>query len=123
MTATKTKPAVETRALEDIHGCDLCCFWLAPDGKASFLGLADRGSHCGVATALGDETGGRELDKQGYVHVSGGGPFMGDPDGKPTQAQLDTLFDVQQELIRQERHGPARGIERYLQKQAAEETA
>lgn len=103
--------------LAKMKTCDLCCCWVAPDGKSSHLspepGL---GSHGGVAESLGDLTRGRELDKQGYMHVSYGGPFFGDPGAVPTQAQLDTLFDIQQELDKR-KASAARYIESYLAKQ------
>jgi hypothetical protein len=102
--------------------CDVCCCWIAPDGKASHLGeVAGFGSHCGVAVELGDQSGGRELDEKGYMHVSYGGPYFGDPGRAPTQAQLDTLFDIQQELTKR-KSAAADYIKRYLTAQAEKDT-
>lgn len=104
--------------LEDAKGCDLCCFWLAPDGTSSHVG----GSHVRVAAELGDETGGRELEKKGYLHVSGGYVSAG-KDMEPTQAQLDTLFDIEQKLIKDGGQRRSEPISNFLRKQAEKVTA
>jgi hypothetical protein len=108
----------------DMSDCNLCCSWIAPDGKASHLNSLGpgSGSHCGVADKLGDPSGGRDLDKRGYMHVSFGDPFFLSEANKPTQAQLDTLFDIGKEL---NRRGSRRGeyIQRYLDEQLTKETA
>lgn len=92
-----------SKPFADMGECGLCCCWIAPDGTSTHLyeGTMGWNSHCQVASdQLGDESGGRGLDNKGYMHVSYGSPYMGGHDQVPTQAQLDTLFDIQQELIK-----------------------
>lgn len=86
------------RKLTSMTGCEVCCFWLAPDGTSSHLGDRMGRSHHSVAYNLDDPTGGRDLEDKGYLHVSYGSPFFAKPGTVPTQAQLDRLFDIQQEL-------------------------
>lgn len=103
--------------------CHVCCAWIAPDGKATHLsdepGMT---THSSVARhALGSKNGGWELDDAGYVHMSYGATYMG-PDKEPTQAQLDTLFDIQTELERREMYVSVY-VERFIQKQQEKVTA
>jgi hypothetical protein len=70
--------------------------WISPDGKFYAVYVERDGigleGHWRLAARLGDETGGYELEKKGWVHLSGGNPMM--TRHKPTQSQMDTLFDV-----------------------------
>lgn len=113
----------DKRPLSEMSPCNVCCAWIAPDGTAHHLGWKGLGSHHGVAYKLDDETGGRGLDEQGYLHLSYGSPYFGTTGQKPTQGQLDHLFDVLQELKRIKRNDPAHYIEEYLQKQEEGVTA
>lgn len=99
--------------------CNLCCAWIAPDGTSTHLGPLG-GSHHGVAYSLDDATGGRELEKKGYMHLSYGSAWV--TIGEPTQAQLDRLFDIQQELIKRDSYR-AETIEKYLTQQREKVTA
>jgi hypothetical protein len=113
-------PAIDTRTLQDMGECNLCCFWLDRNGKAYHLNddWAGYGSHGGVAReALNDDTGGRRLDDEGYVHVSYADAYMGDARQEATQAQLDYLFDVQQEFIRRDRTDKAGWIGKFIDRQ------
>jgi hypothetical protein len=106
-----------TRKLEDLADCELCCAWIAPDGKASHLNFSvpGEGSHCTLAEyVLKDDTGGRGLDAKGFLHLSGGGPYMGRAGHEPTQAQLDTLFDIQQEMVRRGQIAKAGYVQSFL---------
>lgn len=92
--------------------------WVAPDGTITWVGDS---SHCGIAeTVLKDETGGRMLERRGFIHCSYGYTDMGTVEGKPTQAQLDSLFDIAQGLRaktdRVEYTGVAARIERFINK-------
>lgn len=80
--------------------------WIAPDGKVTFVHDYD-GSHCRAAVdALDDDTGGAMLERQGYLHVSGGSVYTGyDAESiPPTQAQIDSLFDIVMVLKSSDRH-------------------
>lgn len=101
--------------------CNVCCSWIAPDGARYHLGELGS-SHGGVASRLGDTRFGRDLDEQSYVHISFGSPYMGKPGAKPTQAQLDSLFDIEQELTRR-KSLRAGYIHTFLAKQLEEVTA
>lgn len=80
--------------------------WIAPDGKVTWA-YSDEdggylGSHSEVAReVLGDDTGGAQLERKGYLHVSGGSIYTGYNDtlGRsiaPTQSQIDVVFDLVQ---------------------------
>lgn len=63
--------------------------WIEPDG--TFHWVSGWG-HNQAAHLLGDETGGRQLESEGWVHLSAGIPAV--QTRKVTQAQVDTLFEV-----------------------------
>lgn len=102
--------------LADIPECGLCCFWLSPTGQAAHVDTGHGGSHSGVAHELGCENGGWDLDAAAYLHVSYGSAFFSYElgDHKPTQEQIDYVFDVRQEAFR--RRGMDSSLVRYLDK-------
>lgn len=62
--------------------------WIEPNGRFHFV---EDCSHFLTALTLGDETGGRQLERSGWVHFS----FTGVHHNlELTQAQIDTLFDT-----------------------------
>lgn len=62
--------------------------WIAPDGKFYFVNHCN---HYDTALEIGDKTGGDELEDKGWLHCWSTGGFS--THKKPTQAQLDTLWD------------------------------
>lgn len=94
--------------------------WVAPDGTVTFVGNS---SHSGVAyDVLKDTDGGWGLEQKGYVHCSYGYTDMGlDKQGYPmvpTQAQLNSLFDIAQQLRKDTRYPPsiAERIEKFIRR-------
>jgi hypothetical protein len=88
--------------------------WISPEGKVTF---AQGALHSTIAReVLGDETGGRDLERAGYVHVSWTSVYGGySPERgvmEPTQAQLDALFDLSQHI--QKYHPESRVAKKFL---------
>lgn len=76
--------------------------WIDPKGKVTFVDEFG-GSHCRAAEGLGDPTGGVELERKGYLHISWSSIYTGydERSGQylnPTQAQLDATFDLAQAI-------------------------
>lgn len=95
-----------------------CSAWIAPDGKATWVG---HGSHSLTARRLlpNSDDAGYELEKQGYVHMSYGYCDMG-LRKHPTQAQLNTLGDIIVCLQAEKPHSPhIDKLQRYVAAQEA----
>ena len=84
-----------------MRDCQVCCAWIDPSGKAYHL--SDKpglGSHGGLAeNLLDDPDRGRGLEDRGFLHLSYGWVMYADRT-RPTQAQLDAVWDILTELKR-----------------------
>ena len=69
--------------------------WVSPEGR--FYPCRSY-EHTTSAFRLGDSTGGRGLEDDGWVHIYASGEFYIDNEhrGRISQATLDTIFDIQE---------------------------
>ena len=75
--------------------------WISPSGRIHHV--PDYG-HCKKAVELGDETGGRRLEREGWAHCSLGSIVIL---RNPTQAQIDALYDFVDSWVDAAMNNPA----------------
>ena len=110
---------------ELVYGNDPSC-WIDRAGKVTWV-ATHGGSHCRAAEAIGDKTGGVELERQGYLHISWTSVYTGYDAERgdyldPSQPQLDALFDIAQAIEATDEYLAKRYME-FISQHQVKETA